>query len=232
MAIVFKDRAKELSTATGASALDLDGAASGYLALPTATSFYYCVAQQDGSEWEVGRGIVVVETPNYLSREAVLQNHLGTTDTVMFSAGTKDVFCVSPAAFLESIQAMSEASPNRAYAYAAETTTDATPLPSTLTFVPAIPAEGGIRYMVVKYTVAASVAGGGNVKAWEGRIVILDAAVDSSTKTVLLDTGTTAWDISFGISGANIVITVTGAAATELYWKMAGTVEISTATGI
>ena len=52
-------------------------------------TFYYLITNPEFSQWEVGIGSV--NSSNVLSRWTVLDNHLGTTDYVDFTDGTKIV---------------------------------------------------------------------------------------------------------------------------------------------
>jgi len=85
------DRVKESTTTTGNGTLTLDGAATGFQSFSAAfgngVSVYYVIA--GGSEWEVGIGTTGAGT---LSRDTVLQSS-NADAKVVFSAGTKDVFC-------------------------------------------------------------------------------------------------------------------------------------------
>ena len=85
------DRVKESTTTTGDGTLTLDGAATGFQtfsgAFGNSVSVYYVIS--GGSEWEVGIGTTGAGT---LSRDTVLQSS-NADAKVVFSAGTKDVFC-------------------------------------------------------------------------------------------------------------------------------------------
>ena len=85
------DRVKESTTTTGNGTLTLDGAATGFQtfsgAFGNSVSVYYVIS--GGSEWEVGIGTTGAGT---LSRDTVLQSS-NADAKVVFSAGTKDVFC-------------------------------------------------------------------------------------------------------------------------------------------
>ena len=87
----FADRVKESSTTTGTGTLTLDGAATGFQtfsgAFGNSVSVYYVIA--GGSEWEIGIGTTGAGT---LTRDTVLQSS-NADAKVVFSAGTKDVFC-------------------------------------------------------------------------------------------------------------------------------------------
>jgi hypothetical protein len=93
-----RDRIRETTTTTGTGNITLAGAATGYTAFsPTYATderFWYCIAAQTGTEWEVGQG--------YLSGSTTLVRELVVASTnagaaVNFSAGTKDVFVTFPA---------------------------------------------------------------------------------------------------------------------------------------
>lgn len=102
----YPDRVKETSTTTGTGSVTLAGAATGYrtfaAALVDGTSVDYCIAQQSGSEWEVGEGVFTA--PSTLSRVTVYSNHSSTTSLVNFSAGTKDVFVTFPGSDIDRVQ--------------------------------------------------------------------------------------------------------------------------------
>ena len=103
MALILKDRVLESSTSTGAGSFTLTGAQTGYqsfTAIGNGNTTYYTIQGKnpDGTltgEWEIGIG--TWSTGNILSRDTVLSNSLGTTAKIVFSAGTKDVFCDYPA---------------------------------------------------------------------------------------------------------------------------------------
>lgn len=94
------DRVKETTTTTGTGTLTTSGtAATGYQAFATAFAtgdvVDYCIAGQGTAEWEVGQGTFTSSTT--LSRDVVLASS-NAGARVSFSAGTKDVFNVMPAA--------------------------------------------------------------------------------------------------------------------------------------
>ena len=100
MALVLNDRVKETSTTTGNGDITLAGvAAVNFITfntgiVPTNTT-YYAIVNQGVAEWEVGVGTVTNATT--LQRDTVLDNSAGTTAKIIFSGGTKDVFCTLPA---------------------------------------------------------------------------------------------------------------------------------------
>ena len=101
------DRVKETTTSTGTGNITLAGAATGFASFFTrfivGEQLYYCIADQSGANWEVGRGHITSLTT--LVRDQVLEssNYTGTMLTgvsfgfVNFGAGTKDVFNTIPA---------------------------------------------------------------------------------------------------------------------------------------
>ena len=98
MAFVIKDRVKETCSAPGTGTVTLLGAASGYASFSTVgngNSTYYCIADQGGSNWEVGIG-TYTSSGTTLSRDTVLESS-NSGSKVNFSAGTKDVFVTYPA---------------------------------------------------------------------------------------------------------------------------------------
>lgn len=102
------NRVYETSVTTGAGAFTLAGAATPrhrtFLgALGAAATTFYLIAHRALGEWEAGVG--VVNGDGTLTRTTVLKNHLGTTATVSFSAGTKDVFQDVPAEKLVTLDA-------------------------------------------------------------------------------------------------------------------------------
>ena len=98
MALVLKDRVKEITTSTGTTAITLGGAATGFQSFNSAigvgNTTYYTIAGQSSSEWEVGLGTLTGATT--LARTTVLASS-ASGSPVSFSAGTKDVFVTFPA---------------------------------------------------------------------------------------------------------------------------------------
>lgn len=97
------DRVKDTTTTTGTGALTLAGSApTGFRTFASAHNsaacpVAFCVV--GGSEWEVTQGIFDGSTG--LTRETVLASS-NAGALVNFSAGTKDVFEVNPAAYNQS----------------------------------------------------------------------------------------------------------------------------------
>lgn len=97
MALVIKDRIKEVTTTTGTGTITLAGASTGFRSfadIGNANTTYYCIS--NNNEFEVGVGTYTASGTT-LSRDTVLSNSLGTTAKINFSAGSKDVFCTYPA---------------------------------------------------------------------------------------------------------------------------------------
>lgn len=98
MALVLADRVKETTTTTGTGTVTLAGAASGYqsfAAIGNGNTTYYTIADQSGTNWEVGVG-TYTSAGTTLSRDTVLASS-NSGSLVSFTAGTKDVWCDYPA---------------------------------------------------------------------------------------------------------------------------------------
>jgi hypothetical protein len=100
MAFVLADRVKETTTTTGTGTVTLLGASTGYQsfsAIGNGNSTYYTIADQNGSNWEVGIG-TYTSSGTTLSRTTVLSSS-NSGSLVSFTAGTKDVFVTYPSEF-------------------------------------------------------------------------------------------------------------------------------------
>jgi hypothetical protein len=98
MALVLKDRVKEITTTTGTGTITLAGVSLGYQAFSVigdGNTTYYCIAGRETSEFEVGIGTYTLSGTT-LSRDTILSSS-NAGSAVNFSAGTKDVFVVYPA---------------------------------------------------------------------------------------------------------------------------------------
>lgn len=97
MALIIKDRVLETCTSPGTGSVTLLGAVSGYQsfnsAVGTGNTCYYTIADQTGSNWEVGVGTFTA--PTTLARTTVLSSSTGSL--VNFSTGTQNVFLTYPA---------------------------------------------------------------------------------------------------------------------------------------
>lgn len=76
MAFKYFDRVKEISTSTGTAAIALGGAVSQFQSFQsvfsTGDNMYYCLADQNGTNWEVGVGVLTAATT--LNRLTVLSS--------------------------------------------------------------------------------------------------------------------------------------------------------------
>ena len=97
MALIIKDRVLETCTSPGTGSVTLLGAPAGYqtfnAAIGTGNTCYYTIADQTGSNWEVGVGTFTA--PATLARTTVLASSTGSL--VNFSTGTQNVFETYPA---------------------------------------------------------------------------------------------------------------------------------------
>ncbi len=102
----FADRVKDTSTTTGTGSFTLSGTApTGFRtwtsAFATGSRVWYCIEAVDGSgnptgDWEVGNGTLTGATT--LARTQVLASSTGSA--INFAAGTKNVFCTIPGAYM------------------------------------------------------------------------------------------------------------------------------------
>jgi hypothetical protein len=98
MAFVLKDRVRETCNSPGTGAATLLGAVTGFVGfsvLGAGNSTYYTIADQTGSNWEVGIGSYS-SGPDTLVRATVLSNSAGNTSFINFSSGVQDVFVTYP----------------------------------------------------------------------------------------------------------------------------------------
>ena len=99
MAFVLANRVLETSTTTGTGTLTLLGAVSTYQSFSSgignANSTYYVIVNQSAPEWEMGIGTYTT-SGSTLSRDTVISSS-NSGSLVSFSAGTKNVYCDSPA---------------------------------------------------------------------------------------------------------------------------------------
>ena len=95
MTLAVSDRIKESTTTSGTGTVTLLGAATGFTSfsvLGNGNTTYYTIADQSGSNWEVGLGTY---TTGFLSRDTVFKSSNGNA-LVSFSSATKDVFVTYP----------------------------------------------------------------------------------------------------------------------------------------
>lgn len=99
MAFIVNDRVKETTTTTGTGTITLAGAVTGFetfaAGIGNSNTTYYCIALQDGSEFEVGLGTLSSDSST-IARTTVISSS-NSDNAVDFSSGTKDVFCTLPA---------------------------------------------------------------------------------------------------------------------------------------
>lgn len=99
MAFKYFDRVKETSTTTGTGNITLGGAVSGFQAFSArysnADNMYYGIADQAGSNWEIGVG-TYNSAGNTLSRTAVLESS-NADAAVNFTSGALFVWVDYPA---------------------------------------------------------------------------------------------------------------------------------------
>ena len=97
MALVIKDRVRQTSTTAGTGTITLSGSVTGFqdfTVIGTGNTTYYTIADQSGSNWEVGLGTFT--SPNQLSRDTVYESSNGNA-LVNFGSNIKDVFVTLPA---------------------------------------------------------------------------------------------------------------------------------------
>jgi len=99
MALVVKDRVKEITTTTGTGTLSLGGAVGQFqtfvAGVGTTNTTYYAIEDANGTAWEVGLGTVTDASPDTLSRSTILASSTGSA--ISLSSGTHTVFVTYPA---------------------------------------------------------------------------------------------------------------------------------------
>lgn len=112
MALALADRVLETCTSPGTGAVTLLGAATGYQTFSSGVgngnTCYYCIADQGGSNWEVGIGTYAT-SGNTLTRTTPLSGSAATP--VNFSSGTQNVFVTYPAEKSVNLNASGNVSP-------------------------------------------------------------------------------------------------------------------------
>jgi hypothetical protein len=97
MALILADRVKENTTTTGTGTIVLGGAQTGYQSFAVVgngNTTYYTIADQSGSNWEVGIGTYYSGNVS-LARTTILSSS-NAGAVANFTAGTKDVFVTLP----------------------------------------------------------------------------------------------------------------------------------------
>lgn len=98
MALVVKDRVRQVTTTVGTGTLTLSGTVSGFQTfsvIGNGNTTYYAIVDNVTGDWEVGVG-TYTSSGTTLSRDIVLESS-NSNNLVPFAAGTKDVFCTYPA---------------------------------------------------------------------------------------------------------------------------------------
>ena len=98
MAFVIADRVQETSTSTGSGTIVLAGAVTGYqsfAAIGNTNNTYYTIADQAGTNWEVGIGTYYSGNVS-LTRDTILASS-NSNAAVTFGTGIKAVFVTYPA---------------------------------------------------------------------------------------------------------------------------------------
>lgn len=103
MAFKIADRVRDTTTTTGTGTVTLSGtAATGYQTFNSGigdgNSCCYCIADQSGTNWEVGIG-TYTNSGTTVSRDKVLASS-NSGSAVNFTSGTKDVFVTFPSEML------------------------------------------------------------------------------------------------------------------------------------
>lgn len=95
--ILMANRVFETSTTTGTGTISLLGTVTGFqtfvAGIGNGNTCYYCI--EDGTNWEVGTGVVTAGTPATLTR--VVDKSSNGNSAVSWGAGTRNVFCTFPA---------------------------------------------------------------------------------------------------------------------------------------
>jgi hypothetical protein len=99
MAFILADRVKETASAPGTGTVTLLGAASGYQSfsagIGASNTTYYTIADQTGTNWEVGYGTIGAGGTTLARTTVLASSNSGLL--VNFSSGTQDVWCDYPA---------------------------------------------------------------------------------------------------------------------------------------
>jgi hypothetical protein len=98
MAFIVQDRVQETSTSVGTGTITLAGAVTGYQSfavIGNLNTTYYTIADQAGSNWEVGVGTYYLANTS-LARTTILSSS-NSNAAVTFGPGTKSVFVTYPA---------------------------------------------------------------------------------------------------------------------------------------
>ena len=150
---LYADRVKDSTSITGTGAITLSGTAAtgGYQTFAgafgsTPQTVAYCIADRVGTNWEIGTGVFNGTTS--LTRSTVLSSS-NSGALVNFTAGTKDVFCTAPAAYLLPAGANTQIQYNNSGAFGASSNLTYNAATTTLG-VPYLSATSGVTTSEVK----------------------------------------------------------------------------------
>lgn len=222
----FYDRRRSVSTTTGTGNFTLVDGTGAYspisFTLLDTAPFIYTIAAVGGTEWETGEGHL--SEAGILVRDYVLDSSDGiggVAAQVDFAAGDKEVFISFPAAYLQGVKAVTEGGFPNAGIETLEETTDDTPAVTGPQFNGFAAGITGVYEVTVIATTAA-----GDAKSW--RITYM-AIWDDPTYTMygkvvedIAETSALTWDVDASIDGVNHRVTLTGAAATTITWRVFG----------
>jgi hypothetical protein len=98
MAFVLNDRVKETTTTTGSSDITFAGAVTNFETFAAGIGnnnlTYYAIVHSSLDQWEVGVGTLSADSST-MERTTVISS-TNSDSAVVFSAGTKEVFCTYP----------------------------------------------------------------------------------------------------------------------------------------
>lgn len=251
---ISMERAMNTSVTTSTGNMVLDGPVDGYVSLDQTDigtkSFPYCIEGIDGAcagEVEIGIGAI---NSGELARDSD-QYHIVAGEYVSglqtFSAGTKRIYLrvIPPSIGDRSlIGAMQNMHATRGFlrCQASAFTANATPtvMDGEACFDSGDQMVAGTTFdltgaasalFAFRLTISAADDTSTNNKAWALDFLVKypsagNAALVGSPVPVEIGEsgGATAWDVGVTASGDDVVLTVTGAAATNINWKAAGTI--------
>ncbi|MDC0910999.1 hypothetical protein OAQ45_00305 [Candidatus Marinimicrobia bacterium] len=100
-ALILKDRVKETTTTSGKGGVNLQGASAGFesfvSAVGDANECYYTIVDANGTDWEVGFGVVGDDSTDTLSRQTILESSNNDSGVSLSESGAHTVFLTYPA---------------------------------------------------------------------------------------------------------------------------------------